>query len=152
MPEMNPDNLRRYTYTDYEFRNFLDVMLQMRGVTPDSHPTLVDLAAGDGSMSAIFAERGWREKNMLCVDRYESPSPLVNNATWYYLDLLDLASDIEQGKRLPREVEKMKGAFDIVTIMQVPFRRYDEETLWNYFAKGKNSLIVSQYKLSKLSS
>lgn len=77
---------RRWSYTDCEARKIADQLIEDHNLNPDSHPKVIELCAGDGSVLANLRERGWNPENMTAVDKHISPDALVP-CEWLYADL-----------------------------------------------------------------
>lgn len=87
--------------------------LRVYGITPHTHPKAIDLFAGDGSVAAILKSVGWSEKNISCVDKYFTPTPLVEGVTWYYWNLAELGAAIVFHDEIPADIQRLRNTFDI---------------------------------------
>jgi len=136
----NPSDqqLRRWTC---EFRGrgtiweHLNRRLDEQGISFDTHPQVVDLCAGDGSIAALMVERGWSPRQITNIDLYETSTPLVDGCNWKYLDLGALAWAIECGDSINHEVTRLRHKFNVVTLVQGFLGEEHEESVVNYFLK-----------------
>lgn len=106
-------------------------------VTPETHPKVVELAAGDGPIAKLLVKRGWRPENITCVDRDESPNPMVPGVKWMYIDLPTLYEEYIRKNLNPEpEILAMKGAFDLVSFCNTGWDMpHLEEKLAEYFKR-----------------
>lgn len=143
-PQENPNELRyrRYSLMDKETGEILAEELKEKGITPDKFPKAVDLAAGDGSLAAVLKRLGWKGKDITCIDQFESPTPISRDFNWEYVNLSNLASAVDLGDKLPPDIEKMRGKFDVVT-MSLAFLGSEkaEEKVCEFFAKPKSFIF-----------
>jgi len=156
-PKFNHDPHSSYSYTDRDMRDF-DKLRNFRkyGITSETHPKAIDICAGDGSWARILCDNGWKEENILCVDRYKSGSPLVSGVESNYWDINAL------GKRLflehdqtfsaymrrllsgqiPPEVLEKKGVFDLAVLGFGTLKQSLEEEVCNFFVRPKGHIYI----------
>ena len=115
-PEINTNPWRRYTYSSEGIRLLIPSQLSHEGITPQTHPQVVDLCAGDGSIARILADNGWSLSIITCIDKLVSPTPLVEGVRWLYWDLRELAKSVIGDVSLPTEVVKKRNSFDVVCL------------------------------------
>jgi hypothetical protein len=144
-PEINTDTLRSHAYAaegSDKFQSYIRALLEESGATPASHPNVVDLCAGDGSMARILADQGWDESRILCVDRYISPTPLVENVRWAYWDLEALGRSLVLGEVLSEQIERYREGFDITCLVNgLPNQSAYGRAISRFFSKP-NSLLL----------
>ncbi len=118
-PTVNPTyyERRRESYVRPRHAQWTLEAARRNNVTPTSHPRLVDCGAGDGQMAYAFVEAGWNPNNTTCIDKFASPDALVPEASWHYIDLQELGYALRNNQKIPTEVQKLKGQFDIVIDM-----------------------------------
>lgn len=142
---INQDVLRRYTYNNGFAKSIVTRLIDSFGVNKDTHPRVLDLAAGDGSVAAILSEMGWDERQIVCIDKYESPTPLVKSVKWLYEDLELVASVLSDDKEPSKQLQRIHQGFDIVAIMQSPLKQWEEEALVRYFAANTHTFVLSNW-------
>ncbi len=107
-----------YTWLDGEWGDILGSHLAKNDVNPASHPTAIDLCAGDGSIARILVDLGWNPDDITCIDLHRSRNPLVTDVRWLHWDLEALLETINDSGPLPGVVEGYKGYFDIAILAQ----------------------------------
>lgn len=146
-PEVNRDSMAgfSYTYPRLQRRRFEELCLRRR-ITPATHPTVCDLFAGTGGMSAIVREYGWQGQNFTCIDKYRPGCTRgeESGGKWFYWDLRELAKALIAKEPLPKGVLAHKGRFDLVVMAYQTRLPPDwEPVLVGFFAKnGEDTLIV----------
>ena len=83
-------------------------------VTPATHPRVVDLFTGDGSIAKMIMNMGWQPDNITCIDQCISPTPVVQGVHWEYMYLHSLAHALKYHLAIPSKVEHYRHAFDVV--------------------------------------
>lgn len=151
MANINRDPHRRYSYDSEDTRESIAALLNSYNITPLSHKSVGDFAAGDGSISAILKEIGWPEIDMVCIDKFQSPTPLLNQVRWVYQDLFQVVHAISSGKEPDNEISQYRRSFDIVAIYQSPFRAWEEEVLVKYFASNANAFVLTSWHIGYVS-
>ena len=102
-------------------------------LTPINHRYAVDLCSGDGVMAEILVNLGWNPRDIVCIDKFSSPTPLVTDARWLYVDLTQWADAITGNEPVPPIFMSMKSTFHIVIsamTMEVPLQKI--ETVSNF--------------------
>lgn len=142
-PELSMRQLTDYSYRDSEVHEVFRHLLKQRGLTPTTHPRTVDLYAGAGSFARLFVDNGWDETNMVCIDKFHPPTPLVPKATWLYWDLDELGEAIVLGEPLPQQVISYQHQFDIAVLRNgglLP--REIKDTLCEYFVRPEGYILT----------
>ena len=98
----------RDNLTDIFHRN-----LKRSKITPESHPKVLELFAGDGPLADELHQLGWRD--ITCVDRAKSPDPIAPKDTqWLYINLWSTAFGLKTGNDISK-LESMRNRYNIVT-------------------------------------
>lgn len=141
-PVINDDFYRRYAYEDSRFRSTFGEWLCRREITPKVYPRVLDLCAGDGSISKILVNHGWDPKNMTCVDRHKSPTPLIKGATWRYWDLEVLADYLNERREIPEEILEYKNVYDLVVLWNGFLRKTTEIAVCKFFVRSEGKWFM----------
>lgn len=149
-PQDNEDPTRGWSYNCGSFGMILPASLKLHGITPATHPRIVDLWAGDGSCARIFVENGWQEPNIVCIDMYRSPTPLVPRAQWRYWDLRKLGYVIPYKEFLPPEVLAFKEQFDIAVSMFSYGRPESENAICELLVRKGGFVMCNENFLGRL--
>lgn len=134
-PKINKDKNRAYSYKDPEIMSVISDQIKCFHVSFTTHPRLVDLCSGDGSIAQMMTELGWQPKNITCIDQCVSPTPVVQGVHWEYMDLKNLAFTIRRNEPLPPQVEQYRRAFDVVTEWLGYADPRDFADLYRFFAR-----------------
>ncbi len=135
----NDEILRRWTYSvdGGSMRSFIIEYLNSKKINPSTHPKVMDLCSGDGSLAAILIENGWNPSNITCVDLFKSPSPLIYGVNWKYLNIShDLVLKVRNGQGVKKEFSLLEHSFDLVTLFQGYERSDIEQEACEYFVKS----------------
>ena len=114
-PEINKDKHRGYSYKNPELKSLISDQIQLWHVSPTTHPRVVDLCSGDGSLAHMMTELGWQPDNITCIDLCISPTPKVQDVHWKYMNLKNLAFSLKYNWDIPPEVNEYRHTFDVVT-------------------------------------
>lgn len=136
-PRINRDDQRSWSYASGEdAKMYIAKSWPEAGeVSPLTHPKIADLCAGDGSVAGIFCESGWDPRNILCVDRYRSLTPVVQGVTWGYWDVTELGRRLLHKGSIPPEVSQYQGLFDIVVHDLSGIRRELRQVVCDYLVR-----------------
>lgn len=140
-PKENTDVFRSYSHGNPEIIREISQLFKHFNVTPATHPRVIDLCSGDGSIARMVIDMGWQSKNMTCVDLYISPTPLVHGVTWEYMNLETLAFALKWEIPLPNQIQKLHHAFDVVTEMQGYVYPQDITLVSNFFARPQGYIL-----------
>ena len=136
-PSRTPKRYRRFLL--YEHTEMFNEQLQVRHITPLTHPHAVELFAGDGPGTYLLWKRNWQPENMLRIDYEKSPTPLEPAATpWLYINLRQLTYSI-LNHSIPDIPPQLSHSFDIVIATYASddaglLHPMIVETVVNYFA------------------
>lgn len=114
-PQKNPEvYYTRFFLTEPVMVEMLFKNFEHNHITPQTHPQVLELFAGDAPITHLLAQKGW--KNFTCMDMYKSFGPPLfpDSTTWIYIDLKQLAHCIEK-KDEPGEIKSLQHQFNIVT-------------------------------------
>lgn len=128
-PQVNNDPWRRVTFQAEALVTYIGRILSAKGVTPATHGRVIDLCAGDSSIGKILVENGWNPKDILCIDKKRTETPLVEGLRWEYWDLKELAESLKRDLTLPHEISLRKGKFDLVSCWYGVDQEYDKSLL-----------------------
>ena len=134
-PVNNGNFYRRYAFESLHFRPNFYRFLDLKEITPKTHPKVVDLCAGDGSISKLLTDKGWNPRDLTCVDLYKSPTPLVNGVTWRYWDLEELADHLKILRDIPAQILDLQNTFDFVVLWNGFLRRETETSVCKFFVR-----------------
>jgi hypothetical protein len=130
----DPEEVLDYTYNDPDSEEILGNLLDKCGVKAETHPRVVDLGAGFGSLSQLMVEKfNWKPENMTCIDRYVPRKKLNNQFNWLIWDLKELYAQLSEGTELPPEIEKWRGQFDVIVAAQIPVEPPELAALVGFF-------------------
>ncbi|GAB4158524.1 MAG: hypothetical protein Fur003_2330 [Candidatus Dojkabacteria bacterium] len=137
-PQINPEDkmFRQWSLQpDSGNINEIPLLLSTLKVSPDTHPRVCDLCAGDGAVSTILVSNGWLPENITCIDFYKPADNLAQGSKWLYLDLRLLAQYIKLGTPIPPEIEALKGTFDFTILVRGMLRDQEQEAVCKYFTR-----------------
>lgn len=146
MTEMNPksDWFRRYSYEKDETREMIEEFVRVYRLSPETHPRVLDLHAGDGSFAGILKRLGWPENQMVCLDKYKSPDPLVQGVRWIYVDTSPFTYELMNNNTISyNALSVFKESFDIVGAFQTDLNPDYEEKLCRFFARSGGFIFSS---------
>ncbi len=112
-PNLNTDPFRDFSTHTLENQDFPRHIKEM-GVTPITHPQVIDLCAGNGLWAVRFVKNGWPKENITCVDRAIPNPPQIDGLNWLYWDVRELGYLLRRKRPVPPEIDKLKGSFDCV--------------------------------------
>lgn len=140
----DPSDLGNYTHEHPVFAKELAKMIKFAGLTPQSFPLVADLFSGSGSVAEILVKMGWGEKKITCIDRERPVRPLVDSPFLFWrFDRLYLS--ILEGLKLPPEVEKHRGQFDLVFVVQTHIESHYMSVLGSFFLRP-GGVLFSDFK------
>lgn len=119
--------------------------MKRKNISPISHPLAVDICAGDGSGARILVDHKWEAQNITCIDRYQSPVPLVNGATWLYWDVQALARHLLAERPLPTRVEALRNKFDIVFLLLSPLTEDEVKSVCDFMVNQRGVIMSSKF-------
>ncbi|MBU1472640.1 hypothetical protein KKB64_02545 [Patescibacteria group bacterium] len=144
-PMGNWDLHRRQFYESGFCREILHLILQDKGVTPQTHPRVYDLFAGDGGVAATLVEYGWDVSNITCIDRHVPDPPIgtVQQAHWLYWELRALSDALVTNEPLSPYILAHQQKADIVTavfaqsdkLTDLPFSSDELQRITSFFIK-----------------
>lgn len=132
-PELNPDEPDIIGYSDNsETKEELRATLHEHGITVFTHPNVIDLGSGRGSVPKLLAELKWIQNRILCVDWFAPRNPLVKLAHWLFFDVDQLIKILSENL-VPEELEEDEGGFDMLITAQTNWSETELLVLASFF-------------------
>ncbi len=119
-------------------------LLRKHNLSPNTHPRVVDLCAGEGSWAKILIERGWDPNHIVCIDRRRPENPPPEGVKWEYWDLRALATSLRNRTPLPKEVAVYRRSFDLA-VMTYGLGSREGRPLFKFFVKPQGQSIIFPY-------
>ena len=147
-PKVNPElkKLRQWSNIPQTKKDILEHLSDWE-VKPTTHKKAVDICAGDGTVAALLLEAGWRPEYVLCVDQYQSPTPLVpDDIRWEFLDIQALYNALQSDSELPNTVKQHHGQYDLAIALfgdnLIPSAIEVERVICGFFAKESSHIFI----------
>lgn len=115
--------------------------LQTHKLSPETHPRILDLCAGDGGLARMAADMGWTD--ITCIDKFLPADSLVPTATWLTWNLYNLYTNIRfddmDASTLP-----YRNIFDLVLMANSELGNIDiEMTVCSFFVNQNGQIYLS---------
>ena len=141
-PDFNKDKWVDWSHNNERNAKYLDSKLSEGGVTPSTHPIVVDLCAGAGSIAELLIERGWQPANITCVDQVRASGNLAPEANWYFWNIKALGEAIILRQSIPEEIQIFRQSFDLITLFGGFLGKVYEEAVCSYLIKPSGKVIA----------